>query len=75
MSPTHEITINDEQAQILYNALQDRCLELEKIASGLMKKKLPDAASPIYDEIKRLQKMQKHVGGKPEEVKVEEDDE
>lgn len=62
------ITINDEQAQILYNALQDRCVELEKIASGLMKKKLPDAASPIYDEIKRLQKMQKHVGGKPEVI-------
>lgn len=65
-SKNHQITINDEQANILYAALQDRCVELERIASGLMKNRLPDAAGPIYSEIKRLQKMQKHVGGNPD---------
>lgn len=65
------ITITDEQAQILREALQERCMELDKIATGLMKKHLPAAATPVYEEIKRLQKMIEKIAAKKEPAELD----
>lgn len=63
------VIINKEQVEMLLEHIQNRCVDLEKVASNLMKKKLVDAATPVYAEIKRLQKMQTGLKAPaPEEI-------
>lgn len=61
-----QVTVNEEEQGILYEAIQDRINELDKIAGSLLRKKLPDAAKDVYNEIKRLRNMQSKFATTPE---------
>lgn len=59
MTKDFSIKVGSEEAEILWEALQERIVSFDKVATQLMKKKLVDAAGPVYTEIKRLQAMQR----------------
>lgn len=57
------ITVSKKGAEILYQAVQDRVVDLEKVGSSLLKQKLGDAAQVIFTNIKDLQKIQAKLRG------------
>lgn len=61
MAKKFKVELDGDEAEMVIEAIKDRKQFLSDTAAGLMKKKLPSAAEPLYKENEKLGKVQERI--------------